>query len=102
MPDLTPEQLAEVRAILAAHIPDRDVYAFGSRAVGRARRHSDLDLAIDGPAPLDLGVRAWLREAFEESSLPFRVDIVELCEVEPGFRGIVDAQKMPITAETVA
>ena len=56
MLSLSPEQLAEVRAILITHIPDRDVYAFGSRVEGNAGKHSDLDLAIDGPVALDLRV----------------------------------------------
>ena len=53
--DLTREQRATVLAILRRHRPpDIDVYAYGSRTTGRARRFSDLDLAIDPPLPLAL------------------------------------------------
>ena len=37
MIDLAPDQLATVRAILAAHLPEAAVFAFGSRARGTAR-----------------------------------------------------------------
>ncbi|MBV8593313.1 MAG: nucleotidyltransferase domain-containing protein, partial [Caulobacteraceae bacterium] len=45
-PDLSPRDLATVRAILAAALPaEARVWVFGSRARGTARRYSDLDLA---------------------------------------------------------
>ncbi|MCX8097526.1 MAG: nucleotidyltransferase domain-containing protein, partial [Casimicrobiaceae bacterium] len=51
---LSPNELAEVRAILAAHLPPgARVAVFGSRASGRARPFSDLDLLIEEPAQLD-------------------------------------------------
>jgi len=102
MLSLTPEQLAEVRAILITHIPDRDVYAFGSRVEGNEGKHSDLDLAIEGSVSLDLRVRARLREAFEESSLPFRVDLIELCAVDASFRRLVEERKVLIAGRLAA
>jgi predicted nucleotidyltransferase len=45
----------QVLTILAANLPrDATVWVFGSRATGRARRYSDLDLAIDAGRPLTL------------------------------------------------
>lgn len=43
--DVSPEQWAIVRDILREHVPDHEVWAFGSRATWTAKRHSDLDLA---------------------------------------------------------
>jgi uncharacterized protein len=77
MLDLTPEQLATVRGVLARRIPEREVRAFGSRVTGRAWRYSDLDLVVMGDAPLPELTLAHLRADFEESDLPFRVDVVE-------------------------
>lgn len=90
MLDLTPDQLVEILEIVATHAPGCSVFAFGSRATDRAWKHSDLDLAIDCHAPLGLGVRARLREAFEESSLPFRVDIVDLHDIDEHFRALIE------------
>jgi uncharacterized protein len=50
------------------------VKVYGSRATGRARPSSDLDLVVYPPAsPRALGD---LRLAFEESDLPIFVDVV--------------------------
>ncbi len=62
------------------------VYLFGSWASGTERRASDIDLAIEAPAPLPATLLAKLREAIEESHVPYRVDVVDLAEVEPSFR----------------
>jgi type I restriction enzyme S subunit len=42
-----------------------------------ARPWSDLDLLLVRQQPLSLAERATLRDRFEHSELPFRVDIVE-------------------------
>lgn len=75
--DLDPEALGIVRAILAAHVPDREVWAFGSRVGGAARPLSDLDLMVLGETPLPMATRAALAQAFRDSDLPFRIDIVD-------------------------
>lgn len=77
MLDLEPRHLDVVKAILAAHVPSCEVRAFGSRVTDSARKHSDLDLAIIGPGPLDFKTMGDLREAFQESDLPMRVDLVD-------------------------
>lgn len=84
---LTASQLDEVCQILARtlgkfiDLAGKDaepiIWAFGSRATGRARPYSDLDLLITRGHPLDWRTRSALAEAFEASRLPFRVDVVE-------------------------
>ena len=78
MIDLAPQHIATVRAILREYAPGCEVRAFGSRVTGGARRYSDLDLAIIGDAPLGLMPLGLLQEAFEESDLPIRVDVIDL------------------------
>jgi predicted nucleotidyltransferase len=86
--DLNPEQLALVKAILTKHLADNaKIYVFGSRARGNARKFSDLDLAIDYqgkevPAP----IHAELAYDFEDSDLPFKVDIVDLNSISDNFK----------------
>ena len=78
-----------VLRILAAHLPAAtQVWVFGSRATGRARRYSDLDLAVDAGRPLTLDETATLAEAFSDSDLPYRVDIVDWRSVDAGFRNV--------------
>jgi predicted nucleotidyltransferase len=90
MLDLTTEQLAEVRRILQQHVPGRNVRAFGSRVQGNAKPFSDLDLAVMGDTPLDFRQLAALKDAFVESNLPFRVDVVDWAATSEAFRGIIE------------
>ena len=90
MLDLAPEQLAEVRRILRLHVPGRTVRAFGSRVQGNAKPFSDLDLVIMGETALDFRQLAALKDAFAESNLPFRVDVVEWATTSEAFRRIME------------
>ncbi len=90
MLDLAPEQLAEVRRILRLHVPGRTVRAFGSRVQGNAKQFSDLDLVIMGETALDSRQLAALKDAFAESNLPFRVDVVEWATTGEAFRRIME------------
>jgi predicted nucleotidyltransferase len=77
---IEPRHLEIVRNVLSRLVPDREVWAFGSRAGGGThppKPWSDLDLAVIGPAPLSLDEQAALSEAFSESDLPWRVDVVD-------------------------
>ncbi len=80
--------LPRIRAIvldgLARH-PGVTVYLFGSYAGGPARRLSDVDVAIDAPGDLPRAVIAELRETLEESTVPLRVDLVDLRDADPAF-----------------
>ncbi len=83
---LAAHELATVRAILHQHIPEKHVWAFGSRATGgrMLKRFSDLDLAVEGR----LTGAAWaaLVDAFDESPLPMKIDLVQLDMVDEAFR----------------
>ncbi len=47
--DVKPEHLEMVQAILRTHLPEREVWAFGSRVNGKAKPASDLDLCVMAP-----------------------------------------------------
>jgi uncharacterized protein len=87
---LSDDQLAIVRSIAGRLLAGFDVYVFGSRVAGRSGRYSDLDLAVRGPSALSLALRAEVQEAFDESDLPFRVDIVDWTLSSTVFRGIIE------------
>ena len=90
MLDLAPAHLAEVRRLLQLHVPGRVVRAFGSRVQGTAKPFSDLDLAVMGDTPLDFRTLAALKDAFAESDIPFRVDVVDWAATGEAFRGIIE------------
>lgn len=72
-----PEQWHIVQQILMAHVPQLEVWAFGSRARRDAKPYSDLDLAIITSQPLPLAVSAALADEFSRSDLPWRVDVLD-------------------------
>lgn len=84
-------ELALVREILARMLPGVPVFAFGSRVKSApVRRDSDLDICIRGPKRSDLGTLGNLRDAFADSALPYRVDVVDWWDMAPDFRAAVE------------
>jgi predicted nucleotidyltransferase len=84
--------------ILHAHLPpSMGAWVFGSRATGRARRYSDLDLAIDVGRKLTLDEIARLAEAFSESDLPYKVDLVDWHDIDDRWRRIIVAEHVALT-----
>ena len=92
MIDLETRHLATVQTLLAHHVPECEVRAFGSRVKGTAKPYSDLDLVVLGPAPLAGNRLAALREALTDSDLPIRVDVLDWHGIAETFRQIIAAQ----------
>ena len=90
MIDINPYHLEIVTQILHEHVPDCEVRAFGSRATWTSKEYSDLDLAIVGNGPLKWRTLGKLRDAFEESYLPFRVDVLDWHDISDNFRKIIE------------
>ncbi|MYC37570.1 MAG: nucleotidyltransferase domain-containing protein [Chloroflexi bacterium] len=88
---LPPEQLELVLSLTRAHLPGVEVLAYGSRVRGNPRRYSDLDLvAFTAPGQ---SLRANdLREAFEESDLPIRVDLFLWDEIPDSFHRQIEQE----------
>lgn len=94
--DIADEHAAIVRDILRRYLPAGSrALAFGSRVTGGARRYSDLDLAIESARPLGLDLTGRIAEAFSESDLPYKVDIVDLSIVDPDFRPRIMSAGIP-------
>jgi predicted nucleotidyltransferase len=71
-------------------MPEYEVRAFGSRVHGRClKKFSDIDLAIIADTPIDSGRLSELKEAFSESDLPYRVDVVDYASASQTFRDII-------------
>jgi type I restriction enzyme, S subunit len=94
--DVRPDLWVIVRDILRRQVPDYEVWGFGSRVTGTAKRYSDLDLAIIGDTALPPAVRAELEDAFSESDLPWRVDVVDWATTGATFRAIIMRDKVVV------
>ena len=87
MLDLPQKHLQQVQALLREYAPDAEVWAYGSRVTGGGHEASDLDLVLRNPDDLREESHALydLKEAFTESDLPIRVDIMDWARIPESF-----------------
>lgn len=94
--DIRPEHWAIVRDILRRHVPGHEVWAFGSRAKHKAKRYSDLDLAVITDTPLPSAMITGLVSDFSDSDLPWKVDILEWATTSEIFKQIITRDKVVV------
>ena len=94
--DITVTQRETVLALLERYLPGTTAWAYGSRVTGTSRPQSDLDLVVF-TTPAQSGQVGALREAFEESNLPFRVDLFVWNEVPESFRRGIESEHAALT-----
>ena len=66
--------------------PAYRVFLFGSWASGEARERSDIDIGIDGPAPVAPAAMFEIRDACETLQTLYTIEIVDFAKVAPDFR----------------
>jgi len=98
MNGLTGKDKNIVQNIISAFASDCEVYAFGSRVRGTNKKTSDLDLAFALPcgARLPFNRLGDIKDAFSESDLIFRVDVLDYNGVTQNFRKIIDRGRRKI------
>jgi len=83
---ISEKELQTVKTILKNYAPNFEVLVFGSRVSGNTHEHSDLDIALRGSEKIDLLILADIRDEFQNSNIPFRVDIIDFNRVSPEFQ----------------
>jgi len=76
---LVPKELQEIERILLAGLAEKQTWrvdVFGSRARGAQKKYSDIDLWIESQPELNNREIQNLMEAFVDSDIPIKVDIV--------------------------
>jgi uncharacterized protein len=97
MINLETEHLMIVKSILQKLIPETTVWVFGSRITHQVKTYSDLDLVIIGEKKIPQTTYYQLQDAMEESSLPFKVDVLDWHRITPSFRKIIQQQHEILT-----
>lgn len=99
MIELEEKYLKMVADILLIHATDCRVLVFGSRIKGTQKKYSDLDLAFakDDGTKLGLSRICRIKEDFEESNLPIKVDVLDYYALSPEFKKIVDDRHVVFT-----
>ena len=97
--DVTAEQQKTIQTLLRRYLPGTAAWAYGSRVKWTSRPQSDLDLVVFA-TPRQRHQVGDLREAFEESNLPFRVDLFVWDDVPASFRTRIEAEHVPLMRPT--
>jgi type I restriction enzyme S subunit len=97
--DVTPAQRKTLLAFLRRFIPKVEVWAYGSRVKWTARPNSDLDLVVFS-TPSQHSLISELKEALDESNLPFPVDVHIWDEVPERFHEIIRKEYVVLVEKT--
>lgn len=97
-PDVSLKHLRIIKKVLQNHLPiNSKVWVFGSRAQKAKKKYSDLDLAIDlNSNPLSVELLTNLNYDFDESDLPYKVDIVDWNTTDPSFQRIIRLNRIEL------
>ncbi len=98
MINLEPHYLILVKKILEMYVPDYSVYLFGSRVSENIKPYSDIDLVIMNTENLPISTMARMSNAFEESDLPYKVDILEWSLLDKNFQKNIQNQLVLVQA----
>ena len=85
---LSPRHRAKIEELLREHLPDVEVWAYGSRVTGESHDGSDLDLVLRGPncEEVDIGRLGDFTEGVELSTIPFIVEARDWARLPESFR----------------
>ena len=97
--DITDNQRHIILALFAKYLPNVMIWAYGSRVKGTARPHSDLDLVAFTSSEQKRAVSD-LKEALEESNLPFRVDLFTWNEIPEQFKKNIEHEHVDLIDDT--
>ncbi len=98
--DLPQRYLDQVLVLLRTHAPHAEVWAYGSRVSGGGHAASDIDLVLRNPADpaAEIPKLGDLREAFIESNLPIRVDLMDWSRIPESFHREIERAHVVLQA----
>lgn len=91
--DIKEKDLKNLLSLLDKYLPNTSVWAFGSRVKFTSRPQSDLDL-VAFIRPEQQNIINDLKDAFAESDLPFRVDILDWNAIPDNFKRNIEKEYM--------
>ena len=68
--------------------PTCRIFLYGPRATGSAAERSDIDIGIEGPAPVPHPALAAIHDELEEVPTLFTIDVVDFRRVPEKFREV--------------
>lgn len=97
---LAPQHLQLLQKMLQTHVPQAQVWAYGSRVKGGAHEGSDLDVVLRHPSDLTQDVDGWLelKEALQNSPLPMLVEVHLWSRLPGAFHDNIEADYVELQA----
>jgi predicted nucleotidyltransferase len=82
--------LNEIKKIIFRYLNPKEyqVFIFGSRATGEAVKFSDIDIGIMAKKEVDGETLAKIESAFEDSDIPYKVEVVDFSLVSKRFKRV--------------
>lgn len=94
--DISASEYKKIVSLINTYLPDTDVWAFGSRVKFTSKPESDLDLVAFTDPDQHLKLQA-LKDAFSESDLPFKVDLLEWDNIPVSFKLNIEKSRVDVT-----
>lgn len=85
MIDLEIKYIDFIKETISQYLQNCKIYIFGSRTKGTARKYSDIDIALDCK-DLNENILLKIKNHFEDSTLPYEVDILDLNNISETFK----------------
>jgi len=87
-----------IRTTIRTYLPDLRyrLFIFGSRALDHHHPYSDVYVGIKGERPVAGDALMKIKESFDESGLPMRVDVVDFFRVSCDFSRIAGSATLSL------
>ena len=81
-------------SVIRRHLPDPAyrVFLSGSRATSSAGERSDIDIGIEGPAPVPRAALAAIHDELEEAPTLYTIDVVDFARAHEQFRRVAQTR----------
>ena len=99
--DLPRRYRSVLEELLREHVPDAEVWAYGSRITGESHEGSDLDLVVRGPGLEPMGDGFFsLLEAIENSNIPILVQAHDWARLRESFHPEIERKYVVVQEGT--
>ena len=100
---LAPRHRRILTSLLREHLPDVEVWAYGSRVNDRGHEGSDLDLVLRGPRLKEIPFECLMEfeDSVRESTIPFLVEARDWARLPERFHREIEREYVVIVGGTV-
>lgn len=96
--DIEPRYLEQVKNIINSISQDENlkIYVFGSRATGKTKKYSDLDIALESNSKIDSSKLSKISIELEETTIPYKIDVIDLNNITDSFKKCIEKDLVEI------